>query len=210
MVQVNADNWNIPPNEIDKMMSLLGDFNAAYEANDIAKTKNQLTAKAEELAREALTEQVRHIKRAYIEFGLETKIISKIQYMELGFELHDNENTQHGKPKDLVAFVLSMIIAAHKLIAKFHIEGSEHRGKGPYHAAEIRIWVLPQDAPAPVDAKSTGWSSFVATASPWEYTFSGDEIGKRLYIAMRWENASVGEDENGKGPWSAIQSMVIA
>jgi hypothetical protein len=111
-----------------------------------------------------------------------------------------------------VDFELSVLIEAHRLIAKFRIAGSEHRGKGDYHAAEIRIWVLPLDAPPPLTAEHPGWRSFAATATPWQHTFTEAELGQRLYICMRWENASTGNEGNdadGKGPWSGIQTVII-
>jgi hypothetical protein len=71
--------------------------------------------------------------------------------------------------------------------------------------------VRPLDAAAPESAETDGWRSEVDTATPWAHTFVANEIGRRLYVAMRWENESSGKDQAaGKGPWSAIKSVVIA
>jgi hypothetical protein len=99
------------------------------------------------------------------------------------------------------------------VIGDYRIEGAAGRGKGDYHGVEIRIWILPLDAPAPVSPDHPGWISEVDTASPWKRAFTEADLGKRLYVAMRWENASVGKnlsETSGKGPWSVIQSVVIA
>jgi hypothetical protein len=109
----------------------------------------------------------------------------------------------------LVGFRLRTVPSAHRVIGDFFIAGSEHRGKGPYHAVETRFWVRGLNEPAPLDADEVGWQSEADTASPWEHGFDGADAGKRLYVAMRWENESTGEDDEGKGLWSEIQSIII-
>jgi hypothetical protein len=109
-----------------------------------------------------------------------------------------------------VEFSLRSDHGDHRVISEFHIAGSEHRGKGPYHAAEGRYWVRGLDEPAPLDAEEEGWRSMSSTATPWSKRFPGVDAGKRLYIAMRWENRSTGKGgAHGKGPWSEIQSIII-
>jgi hypothetical protein len=109
-----------------------------------------------------------------------------------------------------VAFILSLLPTDHRVIAQFRVAGSTKRGKGSYHGVEIRFWVLPLDASPPQTADDKGWRSEICTKTPWRHTFDADEIGKRLYIAMRWENESVASDEEAsKGPWSEIESVII-
>jgi hypothetical protein len=97
----------------------------------------------------------------------------------------------------------------HRIIADFHIAGQKSRGKGPYPAVEGRYWVRSLTAPAPLDANEEGWHSVADTASPWEQSFDGAEAGQRLYIIMRWENESTGQNDEGKGPWSPIETIII-
>jgi hypothetical protein len=54
------------------------------------------------------------------------------------------------------------------------------------------------------------WQSEVDTASTWTHRFLKADLGKRLYVAMRWENPSSGGKTDGKGPWSAVQSVISA
>jgi hypothetical protein len=91
------------------------------------------------------------------------------------------------------------------------VEFSLRTDPGDYHAAEGRYWIRALNEPAPLDANEEGWHSIAATATPWEKSFPGADAGKRLYIAMRWENESTGKEdgEKGKGPWSPIQSIII-
>jgi hypothetical protein len=114
-------------------------------------------------------------------------------------------------PTDHVEFEFTLDPQSHTIRVSYRIAGSTRRGKGTYHGVEVRFWVLPMDAPVPITANTEGWRSEVDTASPWAHTFDAAEIGQRLYVAMRWENQSAGKDQSaGKGPWSAIQSVVIA
>jgi hypothetical protein len=83
----------------------------------------------------------------------------------------------------------------------FRDEGSVHRGKpAGVHGAEIAWAVL--DTPPEKWSQLTN-SSF-DTKSPFQFTFEGDQRGKKLYFALRWENT-----RGVKGPWSNILSAVI-
>jgi hypothetical protein len=125
--------------------------------------------------------------------------------------LHDTNNSPKPDPTDHVAFDFFLDPQNHTVTVKFRIEGSTKRGKGSYHGAEIRLWVLPLDAPAPIDADFPGWQSEVDTASPWSKKFAGADVGKRLWVTMCWENRSSGADQqSGKGPWSEIKGVVMA
>jgi hypothetical protein len=68
------------------------------------------------------------------------------------------------------------------------------------HGAEIGWGVL--DEP-PVNWSQLVHSSF-DTASPFRLSFEGDQRGRRLYFALRWENT-----RGAKGPWSEIMDAVI-
>jgi hypothetical protein len=68
------------------------------------------------------------------------------------------------------------------------------------HGAEMVYAIL--DTP-PVDWSQLTHSVFF-TRTPAELTFAGDERGRKLYFAMRWENTR-GE----KGPWNDIDNIII-
>ncbi|MDR2775433.1 MAG: hypothetical protein LBC19_11980 [Tannerella sp.] len=79
---------------------------------------------------------------------------------------------------------------------------------------EIDFGSKPQEAHgleicwAVLDQPPTNWSELVHssfdTASPLNLTFEGDQRGRRIYFAGRWESPR-GE----KGPWNEIQDAVI-
>jgi hypothetical protein len=68
------------------------------------------------------------------------------------------------------------------------------------HGVEIRHEIL--DEP-PKDWDQLRNSSF-DTRTPAQLVFKGEDRGKTVYFALRWEN-NVGE----KGPWSEIYSAII-
>lgn len=59
-----------------------------------------------------------------------------------------------------------------------------------------------------LDTPPTDWSQLIHstfdTRTPSQLVFSGEQRGKTVYFALRWEN-NVGE----KGPWSEIYSAII-
>ena len=80
------------------------------------------------------------------------------------------------------------------------VDNPSHAKPPGVHGCEI-CWVV-LDEP-PVNWEQLVHSSF-DTASPFRLTFEGDQRGRRLYFALRWENTR-GE----KGPWSEIQDTII-
>jgi hypothetical protein len=141
------------------------------------------------------------------------KAFPKAALARLGLEPHKTGHTPTPKPTRYVAFEIVVYVKDHRIVIEYRIAGSSSKSKYPYHGVELRLWILPLDAPGPANAEAPGWQSYASTATPWEKTFKdANDIGKRLYVVMRWENESTGDggnEDDGKGPWSAIQSIVI-
>jgi hypothetical protein len=206
-----ATELGMPDQEKDKTMTLHNAFNVAFLANDPPESRNRITGRAEQRTREELTVHARHIRWDYVEPALNNHKITDIQYQALGLKVRENKHTPKPDPTDHVSIDLRIDGISHIVSAHYRITGSTHRSKRPYHGVEARIWVLAPDAPPPTTADFPGWQSEISTASPWSRTFKAQDLGKRLYIAMRWVNESVGNDgKRGKGPWSEIQSILIA
>jgi hypothetical protein len=68
------------------------------------------------------------------------------------------------------------------------------------HGAEF-IWAV-------LDEPPLNWAQLIHstfdTATPLRFTFEGEQRGKRLYFAIRWENT-----RGLKGPWSDIRDAII-
>jgi hypothetical protein len=154
-----------------------------------------------------LAATMRRVKRRYFT----QPPLSDEDVVSLGLKPRKAGKTPAPTPADHVAFLLSHIYSDHIVVAAFSISGGMTRGKGSYHGVEVRYWVLPLDARPPATADAPGWRSETWTASPWSHTFDAEDIGRRLYVAMRWVNRSNSKTaDGGKGPWSAIRSIIIS
>jgi hypothetical protein len=211
IVVAHADDWEIPAAVATETTVLRTVYDAAYDAATVPATRTSITVDAAKTARKTMDTHLRHLKRTYIEPGLEADRISLTDYLALGLKPRDTSHSKQPDPTDHVVFTLIVDTRGHIVTASYRIAGRERRGKGRYHGVEVRFWVLPLDAAPVVAADHPGWQSEVDTSSPWKRTFTEAELGKRLYVMMRWENRSAGKAQPaGKGPWSAVTSVVIS
>jgi hypothetical protein len=190
------------------MLVSLGNFTGARAAYQADKTPEKRLDKDEK--KEAAMESMRDFANSSIRFN---KKMTDADRLALGLHPKDNTHTPKPKPADHVTFVLRGDAQGHAVWADYRIAGGTGRGKGAYHGVEVRLWVLPLTESPPIGAGHPGWRSEVDTATPWHHDFTEAEVGMRLHITMRWENSSVGkgeDPESSKGPWCAIQSVVIA
>jgi hypothetical protein len=205
--QTNAAAWGVPVGMVGDLGALCDKCAAALakvndpEANTTA-ARAECNEKFEELT--ALMEDLHPY--FYLKPFPETALAA------LGLLPHDKTHTPTPKPTRYVSFEIVVHVEDHRLVFDFWITGSESKSKEPYHGAEFRIWLLPPDAPEPATADAPGWESYASTGTPWQKTFKEDAIGKRLWIAARWENKSTGKSgdaDDGKGPWSAFKSVMV-
>lgn len=188
------------------LVNKITEFLAARSAYREVDSSANLVAKNN--AKKVVEKMMREFANSYIRFNPKMSEEDK-QYF--GIYARDSHNTPKPAPTDHVEFTLKVDGQAHIVRADYRIEGEVGHSKGRYHGVEVRIWVLPLDASGPLTADDLTWRSEVDTATPWSHTFDAHEIGQRLYIAMRWENVSVGKNKAAsKGPWGTIQSVVIA
>ena len=85
--------------------------------------------------------------------------------------------------------------------AKIWVRGSESRAKpSSYFGADIAYDILDSPPASPQDLRRNTTS----TRSHYTLIFTEEERGKRVYIAMRWQNK-----KGNKGEWSEIQATII-
>jgi hypothetical protein len=206
--KVTAYGWD--PILVAAVLSKINAFMDAYTAYEADKTALKRDTKVKKM--KAVQAEMRTFARTSIRNN--TKMTDE-EKLDLG--VHPETPGYHPpkpKPTDYVTFTLVGDSRSHSARADYYITGSDSKSKAPYHGVEVLYWVQALDDPAPIASDHPGSSSMIDTATPWVKAFLTHDIGKRLYVMMRWENQSAGkkdaDPEASKGPWSGIQNMVIA
>jgi hypothetical protein len=193
----------------DICTDLIDKIDAFFEARThYEKVNSTANSAAKNKAKNEMKKTMREFANSFIRYNRQ---MSNANKESLGIYSPDRNHTPRPDPTDHVSFSLTVDVKSHILRVDYHIDGKTSRSKGHYHGVEVRFWVLPLDAVGPLTADELAWRSEVNTSSPWFHTFTGPELGQRLYVSMRWENGSVGKNPvTGRGPWSEIQNLVIS
>ena len=95
-----------------------------------------------------------------------------------------------------------MPLVDHRIEITFYTRDTAHKKGKPkgQHGVEIK-WGLSETPALDVDELA---HSIFDTATPVYLDFQGHEGGRKVYVAMRWENTR-GE----KGPWSSIEEAFV-
>jgi hypothetical protein len=210
-MQTNAAAWGVPVDEVAAL-----DAQASVCFDLLNKVKDPETATRVIRKRCAAAFVLLEKKMRELHTYFYTAKFPEVELYRLGLLPHGEGGEGHSKDEEDIEFSLRTHISNHEVFADFQRLGAPTRDKGVHHAAEVRVWKRKAGEPAPVSVKEAGWESYAVTATPWHMAFDGTDAGMCLYIAMRWENRSVDGDENasngkgkGKGPWSAIQCVII-
>jgi hypothetical protein len=195
-VVLHATEWNLNPagwSAIDPPM-IMAYENALTKAEDPNRGKADVRAKNE--ARDALKKATRKYVKEHLEYN--SAITNEDRGM--GLPVHDTQPTRVRIPDTLP---LPTVKYASAGALEFHvIDSASGRKAKPAGVQGFEMsWVI-SDTP-PADWSQLAHSSF-CTRTPLRLSFSGNERGKTLFFATRWENTR-GE----KGPWSEIMSVII-
>jgi hypothetical protein len=119
---------------------------------------------------------------------------------ELRIPIYDHTPTPHPAPPTIPEIEITTPLPR-TLRIKFRSENAPRWGKpAGVHGLEC-LWVIAEAPPAKIgDLLHSAFS----TRNPLELGFDEDQRGKRVYLAVRWENGAA-----KKGPWSDIFSAVI-
>jgi len=188
----------------NKLMGHKGSWDAAYE-NAITDPTN-----AKKREKNRVRKIVEKAVRVFVNQYLRYPPVTNEDRDVMGIPNRSEARVSKPDPVDHVDFEFIIDPQSHTVWIKYRIAGSKKRGKGGYHGVEIRYWIRALNDPGPIDANEEGWHSVADTASPWKKTFDGIHAGKRLWVSIRWENSSTGDEvKTGKGPWSGIRSVIL-
>jgi hypothetical protein len=118
----------------------------------------------------------------------------------MGIPNRDPTRTPIGKPKTKPVFNVQ-VKGARSLTLPFHDEGTTSRAI-PYGMSGAVISSGIFDSP-PANQKQLA-STVLATASPHVLEFEEEDRGKRVYIAMQWQN-----ERGVRGNYTDMQSAII-
>jgi hypothetical protein len=194
-VATYANVWAIPYNEIIDLQTANADF-----ANLLAKAdspnRTPAIVKEKNVARKTLLDRIHGL----VAFRLQNPIITDAQRITLGLHVHDKTPTHIPTPTTRPYFLLK-VIATRQLRVIFGDEGSVSRAK-PYAVNGAVIFYKVSDTP--VEDPEDLTHSVLATRSPYTLTFTAAQSGKRVYIALQWQN-----ERGEKCPWTDIHSIIV-
>ncbi|MDR3193801.1 MAG: hypothetical protein LBT76_00740 [Tannerella sp.] len=161
-------------------------------------TRTPLAVKTLQDAHTALVPEYRHL---YTGFLRSNPLVTSTDLEAMGLPPRsDDKPTPAPAPHTLVVVETQLPAPC---VVEFHYRDSEKSTKGKpemVHGAEFVMAIL--------DEEPTDWSqlttSHFSTASPLKVTFTGEQRGKKLYFAARWENT-----RGIKGSFSQIQYVII-
>jgi hypothetical protein len=189
--------WDIPQEAFENLLPKEVEWGVRYEAakNPKNRTQVQITAKIE--ARKNYEDVLRIFIKGYVTYN--PKVTDDEREL-LGLPVHKKGRTPAPIPKRYPLFKIDSSVIR-RLDVYFYDDVNERRSKPEgVHGAEIS-WDF---SDVPVEDPDKLVHSRFDTASPYTIEFNGEDRGRTVYIALRWENTR-GE----KGPWSEIITAIV-
>lgn len=194
-VAKNAEVWSIPSDEVSALQTADAAFAALYAKAD-SPAKTTVIVAEKNAARKTLEGVIRTLAG----FRLKNPVITDAQRIALGLHVRDATPTTIPVPATCPKLGIA-VVDFRRLKASFHDQGSRSKAK-PYGVNGAVIIYAVLDAP-PAD-HSALTRSVLATRTPHILEFAEEERGKKVYIAVCWQN-----EKGEKGPWSEIESAIV-
>lgn len=191
-VSAHATLLGIPAVLVTDNTAKLAAYTAAYNAAE-SPNAGKIDRESRKETREALTQNMRKIKNAYIDPDPLDAVTPQI-LLDFGLLPKDPTRTDVPDPTEVVPFTL---------------EGGEylqivvkHPARPPRYNGAVAFYKV--GGPAPATHKELTFSKLL-TRPRETLTFEDTQLGQTLYIALCWEN-----EKGVLGPPSPIQERVIA
>jgi hypothetical protein len=194
-VAKNISAWNISEQEVADLQNATTTFATLHAlANSPAKTAIIVAEK--NAARKTLV----NIIRGLVNFQLKNPIITDAQRFTMGLHVHDTTPTRIPPPASRPELYIK-VFDMRRLKIVFKNMGSASKAK-PYGVNGAVIVYAVLDTPPVSPAALT--LSALATHTPFTLEFTEEERGKKVYVAICWQN-----EKGQKGPWSEIESAIV-
>ena len=193
----NKAAWGIPADAVTEPRTLCDTYMSALATALAPNTRSKAATTAKNEAKKALHLALIAFIAKYIDYN---NVITLSIRDKLGLPMRDTRHTPIPAPTTYPEFFVK-VKAFRTLEVHFKVLGNANRAKPyGYNGAVIYYGVL-NTPPADPSELTT---SLLATKTPYTLSFAEAERGKRVYIALAWQNKK-GE----KGPFSQIEEAFI-
>jgi hypothetical protein len=197
LCQTNYTEYGLPQDAVTPLRPLWTAYDAALATAQSSDTRSKAATAAKNEAKRAL----RHALSVFIAKYIDNNDAITIPIREqLGLDIKDTTWTPIPPPSTYPEFFVK-VKDIRALEVHFKQMGSAGKGK-PYGYNGAVIYYEASDVPPAEPSELT--HSLLATKTPYTLTFTEAERGKRVYIALVWQN-----EKGQKGPFSQIEETFI-
>jgi hypothetical protein len=192
----HAAEWGIAPKTWTEVIALMTTYDVA-----LSKAKDPNHGHADILekntARDALKKAVRQYVKEYL---IANSAISDDELKRIGLPVHDTHHTPVNPPDSIP--LAKVKLSSPGVLEWFVIDSKSGKKAKPKGVSGFElVWGIFEVVPN--DWAQLTHSAF-STRATLKLSFSGNERGKVIAYATRWENT-----KGQKGPWSDIESAII-
>ena len=193
----NKAAWGIPADAVTASRALCTTYTTALDIALAPDTRSKAATTAKNEAKKALRHDLTVFITRYID---NNEIITPSIRDKLGLAIKNTTRSPIPAPITYPEFFVK-VKDIRTLEVHFKAMGSASRGKPyGYNGAVVHYDVLDTPPADPSELRH----SLLATKTPYILTFTEAERGKRIYIALVWQNA-----KGQKGPFSQIEVAFI-
>jgi hypothetical protein len=194
-VVVKNRKWAVIPdariNELSELYSL---FTGAFDLVVADPTPAHINKRNE--AQAEVTKALRVFVNQYLRFAP----VTNTDRIEMGIPNHDTVRTDHMVVTEEVDFVIQ-VASQRELSIEFWQKGQPHKAKPNGYDGAVLVWDLLDSPPVNHDDLT---HHTMASRTPYPLYFTEEERGKRVYVALCWQN------ERGiLGQWSDIKDAIV-
>jgi hypothetical protein len=191
----NSSKWTaIPQARISEMETVFAKFISAFDAAAASPMTAYINSRNEAQAEAA------KVLRAFVNQYLRFDPVTNFDRTRMGIPNHDTIRTDHMVVTELVDFVIQ-VRAQRELSVEFWQKGQSHKAKPQGYDGAVLVWDI-LDVP-PVNHDNLTHHT-MASKTPYPLYFTEEDRGKRVYVALCWQN------ERGiTGQWSDIKDAVV-
>jgi hypothetical protein len=187
--------FDVPEAEVITLAHIVEKADEQFQKYQVSDKSSVITAETDAIIKQ-MTDYMRHLKRR--KFYIPP--LSRADFLSLDLKPPDTTRTDHYDVSELVEFELTLR-AIRETVVNFWVKGAANRAKPEGYEGAVIIWGVLDKPPTDL-AELT--SHTMASRTPHILEFKEEERGKRVYVALCWQN------ERGlTGAWSEIQSAII-